>query len=242
MKSQKNISVLIAEDMKPARDLLMDYIINCQELKLNGIAKNGQETLKELTENKYDLVFLDINFPDMSGIDVLELLEKYPHIIFTTSYDKYAIKAFEIGAIDYLLKPFSEERFNEAVNKVLLKITSKRSSKSKQNFALSFKEGGINYIIAYEEIIFLSANKRNTAIHTEDRCFETSIPIKNIEEKLPADIFHRIHRKYIINIKYIIRMEYLISGHLLLYMKYDQESTLPVGRTFAMSLKEKLGI
>ena len=105
MALKDRYSVFITEDMIHARDLLIAYIKTRPELELQGIAKNGEEALEELSRKNYDLLLLDINLPILSGIEVLEQLKKIPYIIFTTAYDKYAIRAFEFGAIDYLLKP-----------------------------------------------------------------------------------------------------------------------------------------
>ena len=120
-------TVFIAEDEQPARDLLLDYIFKREELKVEGWSKDGEETYNKLCEKEYDLTFLDINMPKMSGIEVLEKLKNPPYVIFTTAYDEYAIKAFEFGAIDYLLKPFSQERFNSAVDKAISNIRNKGS-------------------------------------------------------------------------------------------------------------------
>ena len=239
----KLIQVFIAEDMHPARELLIEYIIERKELQLAGIGKTGNETVKKLSELNIGLLFLDINFPDISGIDVLKKIKKHPYIVFTTSYDKYAIKAFEIGAVDYLLKPFSQERFNAAVDKVLQKIKNNDvSNLNTQTFAFSFKEKGVNHIIPFDEIIFFSSEGRRSIIHTEDTSYTTSDLLKNVEKQLPHNLFSRIHKQYVVNIKYISRVEYLIGGQFVIYIKYDEEMSLPVGRTYALALKEKLGI
>ncbi len=243
MKKRKDLSVIIAEDVQHERELLTDYILCRNELKLSAIARNGSDAIRKITEKDCDLLFLDVNFPDISGIEVLERIDIHPYVIFTTSYDKYALKAFELGAIDYLLKPFSQERFNQAVDKAIDVINNEEiNTYYPQNFALSFKMDGINHIIPYEDIIFLSSDGRRTIIHTEDRSFDTAHLLKSIEKKLPDDSFSRIHKQFIVNLKFVTRLEYLMGGQLVLNLRYDDNTALPVGRTYAPVLKKKLGI
>jgi YesN/AraC family two-component response regulator len=128
MTNKRVFSVFIAEDEYPARKLLTDFIANRPELKLNGIAKNGKEALQMLASHSsseepvYDLLLFDIHLPIISGIEVLEKIEKIPYIIFITAYSQYALRAFEIGAIDFILKPFEFKRFNQAIDKFLVFI------------------------------------------------------------------------------------------------------------------------
>jgi DNA-binding LytR/AlgR family response regulator len=117
---KEHFSVFVAEDEQPARDYLFKLIFKRAELKVEGWAKDGGETLEKLTKENYDLLFLDINLPVISGIELLDKIKNPPYVIFTTAYANHAIKAFDIGAIDYLLKPFSENRFNSAVEKAVI--------------------------------------------------------------------------------------------------------------------------
>lgn len=238
------ISVFIAEDEQPARDLLLDYIFKRSELKLEGWSKSGQETYEKLCEKEFDLLFLDINMPKMSGIEILEKVENPPYTIFTTAYNQYAIKAFELGAIDYLLKPFSEERFNSAIDKALSIIRSNgpypANSGTITKLGLSFKENENHYIIAFQDIIYISAHGRHSLIHTGIRVYETALSLKDIIQKLPDDLFVRIHKQYIVNIKYISHMQYLLGGQYLAYLKDTSKTTLTVGRAYAPLLKGKI--
>lgn len=208
MSEDKLISTLIVEDMKPAAAFLTKCINARSELKLTGVAKNGQEALEKLKSRDYDLVFLDIHLPVMSGIEVLESLEKIPHIIFTTAYDKYAVRAFEFGAVDYLLKPFTPERFNQAVSRFLAEKKDRVNEQPlPHEYGLSFLENRKHYFLSYEDVIYLSSHKKNTVIHTEERDFTASNILKNLEENLPKSMFIRIHKQYIINLKYILNFD-----------------------------------
>jgi DNA-binding LytR/AlgR family response regulator len=127
-KKKNHFSVFIAEDEQPARDYLLSLVLKRKELKVEGWAKDGKEALQKLSADNYDLLFLDINLPVISGIEILEKIKNPPYVIFTTAYASHAVKAFDIGAIDYLLKPFSETRFNTAVEKAVAVLKSRTGS------------------------------------------------------------------------------------------------------------------
>ena len=241
--NEAGISVIIIEDEQPARELLIDYIIKRKELRIDDIAKNGEEALQKLSKNRYDIIFLDIALPLMSGIEVLESIDYSPYVIFTSAYDHYAIRAFELGAVDYLLKPYTFERFNQAINKALVNLKDKVNlQRSLLSFGLSFKENNRHYIVAFDDLIFLSSNARHTIIHTADRDFETSQMLKELIAKLPDDTFVRIHKQYCVNLKYVSGLEYLIGGQYELTLKDPDITRLPVGQKFSPILKGKLKI
>jgi DNA-binding LytR/AlgR family response regulator len=235
------IRVFIAEDEQPARELLLDYIFKRSELKLEGWSKNGQEAYEKLCEKEFDLVFLDINMPIMTGIEVLEKLTDPPYVIFTTAYDKYAIKAFEFSAIDYLLKPFTQERFNSAVDKALATIIKKTPvANPATRLGLYFKADENRYIISFDDIVYVSSKGRHSFVHTKTKVFETAMPLKEISKKLPQDLFVRTHKQYIVNLKAISHVQYLIGGQYAAFLKDAAKTTLTIGRMYVSELKEKL--
>ncbi len=243
MRDLQIISAFIVEDEQPARELLIEYVLQRSELKLEGIAKNGEEALTKLSKNSYDLLFLDISLPLISGIEVLEKLNSFPYVIFTTAYDQYAIKAFDLGAVDYLLKPFSFERFDQAVDKALSIINDNQLNfKSPKSLGLSFKENSKHYIIAFDDIAYLSSNAKYTVIHTEGRDFETQQLLKDMGQKLPDSSFVRIHKQFIVNLEYVSRLEYTIGGQYEATLKDEESTKLPVGQKYAADLKRKLNI
>ena len=124
------IRALIIEDEQPARDLIKYYLSVHSNITLLGEFPDGFSGLKAIHELKPDLVFLDVQMPKLTGFELLELMDETPHIIFTTAYDQFAIKAFELNAVDYLLKPYSQERFNQAIAKVMEKVQSKPADQS----------------------------------------------------------------------------------------------------------------
>jgi two-component system response regulator LytT len=236
-------SVLIAEDELPAREKLVEYVLTVPELKLGGIAKDGDEALRAITGNHFDLVFLDIHLPQLSGIEVLERARDIPYVIFTTAFDQYAVKAFDCGAIDYILKPFSLERFQQAVGRFLtIKKDSTRTATPLPDIGLSFRESGKHYFMSYRDILYLSSHGKHTVIHTEGRDFETPSLLKDLEAKLPGKEFARIHKGFIVNIYHIVSLEYKIAGHYQVILKDSDESVLTVSRTYAQSLKDKMNV
>ena len=242
MEKKTPISVFIAEDRQSSLDLLIEFMLFREELKLEGVAKNGEEALKMLLKNKYDLIFLDINLPLLSGIEVLENLKNIPYVIFTTAFDRYAIRAFEVGAVDYLLKPFSMERFNQAVDRALILINEKNKQfKSLKSIGMSFKCDRKNFIVPYDDIVYISSSNRYSVINTIEEEFETPALLKEVSKKLPEG-FLRIHRQYIVNLKYVFKVEYIIAGQNEITLNDGNKTKLPVGRTYYDLLKKKLNL
>ena len=131
------MTIMIVDDEKLARDIVKTYLEKNDEIELLGECTNGFEGVKNINEQKPDIIFLDIQMPKITGFEMLELLDHQPEIIFTTAFDQYAIKAFEVNATDYLLKPFSIERFNEALNKAMKKVDDNRDEKKDYSKLLS---------------------------------------------------------------------------------------------------------
>ncbi len=234
--------VLIVEDEYPARMLMIDYILQCPELKLSGIAENGEKALKLLDEKTFDLVFLDINLPGKSGLEVLELAKNQKaKFIFTTAYSEYAVNAFELEAVDYLLKPFAFERFRKAIDKAL-KISREEKQTGSQSPYLRIIFESATYLLLYSDIQFVSADNKTSVVHTKEKDYQTSRLLKDIEESLPNSQFIRIHRSYLVNIDFIANLRYDKGGAYLVQLKNDDETTLPVGRAFAKQLKDTLGL
>lgn len=239
----RTYSVFIAEDEQPAMDLLAGFIRERTELKLKGQGMDGEESYRKLSEEYYDILFLDINMPLISGLEILEKLEEMPYVIFTTAYDKYAVRAFDMNAVDFLLKPFTRERFNKAVDKAVSLISAKKEESAKdEGLGLSFKEGEIHYVVPYDEVIYLSSSARHTVIHTEEKDYETATLLGDIADGLPDDKFIRIHKQCVVNMKYISHIQYLIGGQYAVYLKDEDNSMLTVGRKYAPILKEKMRV
>ena len=214
------IRTIIIDDEKLARDLLRTYLQDIEQLEIISECENGFEGLKAVNELKPDLLFLDIQMPKISGFELLELLEDPPMIIFTTAYDEYAIKAFELNAVDYLLKPFPKERVVESVRRAvkLLKQDGSESEKIKKlqnsekaiNSPLSRVVVKINHkitVIPVEGIIYLEAQDDYVQIVTPTGKFLKQKTMNYFEKNLNPERFVRIHRSYIANIDEIKNLE-----------------------------------
>lgn len=212
------IRTIIIDDEEPARMLVRKFLEDFSEIEVLGECSDGFTAAKSINEHKPDLIFLDVQMPKLSGFELLEIIEHRPQVIFTTAYDSYAIKAFDENAVDYLLKPFSRERFADAVSKVMGRI----ASKSEQNYSdvialaeekteilqrIAVKSGTKIEIIAVSDIIYLESEGDYVMIHTKSGKYLKEKTMKYFEQHLDPETFIRIHRSFIININEISRIE-----------------------------------
>lgn len=202
--------VIIVDDEAPARTLIKEFLQDYQELILLEECNNGVDAVKAINAFKPDLVFLDIQMPGLTGFEVLQRLEEMPQIIFSTAYDQYALEAFDVHAVDYLLKPFKQQRFDEAIRKVMKDSTSYLSqihtlvnSLSEQeayliNILVSVRNKLIN--IPTNQIIQIKAEGNYARLTTNDGSYLSSYGIGKLEQRLNPQQFVRVHRSNIINI------------------------------------------
>ena len=242
MDIEKTYSVLIAENEDMARELLVDYLFTRPELKLSGIARNGEDAFKKLSSQVYDLALMDIQLPRMTGIEVLEQLKKIPYVIFTAAYEQYAIRAFDLGAVDYLLKPFNVARFNQSIDKFLSLRNADVCPAQSISVGFTVRERNKHYVLPYQDIMYVSSHGKNSIIHTNKEDIEAAVILKNVERRVPAGAFIRIHKQHIVNISYIAALEYYIGGQYIVYLKDDDDSPLPVGKKYATNLKSRLNM
>lgn len=201
--------VIIVDDEKAGRQLISEYLKDYPDLIVLGEANNGVDAVKIINEFKPDLVFLDIQMPGMTGFDVLKHLEELPQIIFSTAYDQYALKAFEVHAVDYLLKPYTKDRFKIAVERL---FQSKETNKA-EGLTHSLLMESANYpakilvqsqnklvTVAVEDVIRIEAFGDYSKLVTEDKTYLSNYGISTLEEKLNPAIFIRVHRSSIINL------------------------------------------
>ena len=205
MPVSKKIYCLAVDDEPPALDVLKKYISAVPSLELVATCNNAVEALTILQQKNIDLIFLDIQMPELLGTDMLRTIKRPPKVIFTTAYRKFAIEGFELDAVDYLLKPISFERFLKAVNKVMdtsLQTISQSVTESVKNNSLdgsiSLRADRKNLKIPIAEILYIESLKDYIKVVTATRTIVTKQPISSIEEMLPKDHFLRIHRSYIV--------------------------------------------
>ncbi len=220
------IKTIIVDDEPQAVRLLADYTLKCSDLKLLDTFSNPIEAFHFLTNESVDLIFLDIQMPGINGFEVIASLPKpRPYVIFVTAHDQYAIKAFEINAIDYLLKPFGDERFDQAVNKAIdvlkkdqlqrsrsldslinltkesIKGPTKILSGTNEEDTLIFKSDGQIHRVPFQEISHVEAFDYYIKIHVGDKFFLIRETMKKMALRLPQEVFIRIHKSFIVNIK-----------------------------------------
>jgi DNA-binding LytR/AlgR family response regulator len=197
------IRTLLVDDEFLALNLLEGYVSQLSHLELVGKAKSPVQANDLLQQNGVELLFLDIQMPTLTGNQFLKTLQRPPVTIFTTAYSEYAVEAFELGAIDYLLKPFSFERFLQATNKAIAAISQRNSSfsvddTSTANGFLSVKADGKIYRIPFNEILFIEGLKEYVKIVTQQKTYITLETFKNLESVLPSPAFLRVHKSFMI--------------------------------------------
>ena len=211
---------IIIDDEKPARDIIRTFLKELADIEIITECSDGFAGLKAIQDLKPDLVFLDIQMPKLTGFEVLELIENPPLIIFSTAYDQYAIKAFEMNATDYILKPYSRERFVQAVGKAIAKlqggvalqpeiqkIIQSADDKDELLQRIAVKTRHKVHVIGVNEIIYLEAEGDYVMIHVKDGNYLKEKTMKYFESHLDPEKFIRIHRSYIVNAEVIERIE-----------------------------------
>lgn len=216
---------IIIEDQPPAQRILKKYIEDLGTLELAGVFGDPLKAMEFLQESSVDLIFLDINLPKLSGIAFLKTLKLKPHVILTTAFSEYALEGYELDVVDYLLKPFSFERFVKAVSKVRLPalgIANRPESTKTEHF---IKIGYDHIRITFEDILYLAADGDYCEIYMTDKKHLSSEPLKRWIEILDGANFFRIHKSYVVNIRHIEK----VSGNTLFLRDGSQ---LPVGRAY----------
>lgn len=250
-KEANQINIVIIDDESLARDVIANYLTSYPEIKILAECSNGFEGLKVIHELKPDLIFLDIQMPKINGFEMLELIENPPAIIFTTAFDQYAIKAFEANAVDYLLKPFSEERFKEAIEKALARGKNKvefrenissliqhvDSSREKLERVI-VKSGSKINIIPIDKLNWLEAQDDYVMLYTTDGKYLKQKTMKYFEDNLDKAHFIRVHRSFIVRISFIKQVELFEKGSYKLIL--HDGNKIPVSKSGYAKLKDIL--
>lgn len=201
--------VIIVDDEAAGRQLIKEYLEDYSDLILLGEANNGVDAVKIINEFKPDLVFLDVQMPGMTGFDVLTHLEELPQIIFSTAYDQYALKAFEVHAVDYLLKPYTKDRFKVAVDRLNQNIDQNKARPLAESLLMDTQKFPERILVqsqnklvtvALKDVIRIEAYGDYSKLITENKTFVSNYGISTLEEKLNGSIFIRVHRSSIINL------------------------------------------
>jgi two-component system, LytTR family, response regulator len=243
--------VIIIDDEPLARSLVIEYLQTHPQLQLVQECNDGFEGVKAIMQHQPDLIFLDIQMPKINGFEMLELVDHPPAVIFTTAFDEYAIKAFEAHAVDYLLKPFSKERFDKAIHKWLEQqnnntpvitdqLLETASLTPGQNQRIVVKNGAKIKIIPVHEVQYLEAADDYVKIHTTDGYYLKNKTMAHFEKVLDGQQFARCHRSYLVNVQHITRIDpYEKDGHIAILKSGAKVS---VSKTGYVKLRQVLGL
>lgn len=237
------IKCLVIDDERLAREYLKNYITKIPQLELVGDFNSPLKAIDLIKNNEVDLLFLDIQMPDITGINFMKSLDQKPEVIFTTAYQEYAVEGFNINAIDYLLKPFSFDRFFKAVNKVIDKMDLKEAKTSEpssihfpQNPTIDYltvKADRKLYKINFIHIKYIEGQRAYVTFHTNKKKITALASLKDLEEALPKEDFIRIHKSYIVSKRDILSLE----GNII---EVD-DAKLPVGKLYKEDVMKIFG-
>ena len=209
-----SMNCLIIDDEPLSRDVIRNYVNDHPDLQLEAECKDAFEAMAVLEKSKVELIFLDINMPKLSGINFYKSLNQKPLVIFTTAYPEFAVEGFELDAVDYLLKPFSFERFIKAVNKAKGKVAAPEKETSDY---IMLKADKKMYRTAYDDILYFESLGDYVKVHTKDRVLIIAGTLKKLLVELPESRFLRTHKSYIISmaqVEYIEGNQIKIGEHM----------------------------
>lgn len=243
------IRTILIDDEPLARDIVKFYLADYVDVEIVAECADGFEGVKAVAKHKPDLIFLDIQMPKINGFEMLELIDEKPNVIFSTAFDEYAIKAFEINALDYLLKPIEKTRFDTAMqklnarikkNEILLPIAERTILDPAQNNRIVVKKDGIISIIPVMDINYLEADDDYVTLSTLSGTFHKNKTMAFFERTLDPDQFIRIHRSYIINLSQVTKIELKEKDSYVVLLKTG--IWLPISKTGYVKLKIALGL
>jgi two-component system LytT family response regulator len=246
------IRALLIDDEPLARMVVREYLQGYPQIEVLQECGDGFEGLKAIQQYQPDLIFLDVQMPKINGFEMLELVDEQPAVIFTTAFDEYAIKAFEAHATDYLLKPFSKERFNKAIDKFLAQTPQTAGAPKQENLLetaaqspaqherIVVKTGTKVKIIPVADVLYLQADDDYVSIITPEGSYLKNKTMSFFEQTLDANQFVRVHRSYIVSVQEITRIDpYEKDSHLAIL---KSGAKIPVSKTGYIKLKQVLGI
>jgi two-component system LytT family response regulator len=244
------MKIIIVDDEPLARSIVKEYLQKHPALELVEECNDGFQGVKAIQQHQPDLIFLDIQMPKINGFEMLELIDQPPAVIFTTAFDEYAIKAFEAHAIDYLLKPFSQERFDKAIQKWKDQTSSSKkntedlletaSQSPAQSQRIVVKNGSKIKIIPVQDVFYLEAADDYVKVHTQEGSFLKNKTMSHFEKTLDPNQFVRSHRSFIVNIQQITRIDpYEKENHIAILRTGGR---VPVSKNGYVKLRTVLGL
>ena len=242
------IKTIIIDDEPLAAGIVQEYLQDFPQFEIVQICQDGFQGLKAIQQHQPDLIFLDVQMPKITGFEMLELLDEPPAVIFTTAFDQYALKAFDAKALDYLLKPFSQARFNQAIDRFLDqngKDLQEESEKELQLLAeksnrLVVRVKNDIKIIPVQDVNYFEAEDDYIGIHTAEGKFLKKMTMKHLEESLDPGKFARVHRSFLINVNGVTGIEPYERDSYLVKLKNGEK--IPVSKTGYARLRQVLGM
>lgn len=228
------MTCIAIDDEPKALEIIERY---CQKIGLVSLKATFREPLKAiefLNREKIDLIFLDINMPDITGMQLLQTLTPRPLIIFTTAYSQYAVESYELNALDYLLKPVTFERFLMAVNKAAAALGSKITTGTDDDAAVFIKSGPQTHRVKVSDILYLEKNGNYITVHLKEGNILIRENMGDIFDLVPTADFIRVHKSYVVGIRHISMIEVhqlIVNGE-----------KIPIGTTYRDSLRDRLGL
>ncbi len=249
--SASAVKVVIIDDEKLARSRLRRMLDKHDAVEIVGEAASGRDAIALLDREKPDVAFLDVQMPEIDGFGVLDEAEHSPHVVFATAHDAYAIKAFEIHAIDYLLKPVSRARLDEALSRVLDRVDSPtpdwsevaevvRGEAKRYPEQLPVHKGRQILVLPVDEIYWFEVEFRLVYAHTINDRFMTNFTLKDLEERLDPEVFFRAHKSRIVNLRQVRAIVPWFGGRYKLSMRDEKASELELSRAQARVLRRRM--
>lgn len=228
---KRKCNVLIVDDEFLARKLLTEYVSKLDYLNLVDTCADATKAMEVLNNEQIDILLLDIQMPDISGMEMLRLINNKPAVILTTAYSEYAVDAFTLGVVDYLLKPFDYARFVQAINKAINYNTTETQNEAANDYMMVKADYKL-YKVNFDDLLFIEGQHEYVTFHTKTKRITALYSLRNLEETLPKDKFVRTHKSYIVSIKNIEDIDKInvtVAGN-----------KIPVGASYRDALIERL--
>ena len=238
------LSAMIVDDEAPARSELRFLLEETGRVDSITEASSARETVEKLMEGRPDVLFMDISMPKTTGMQLAEALHRLknpPAIVFVTAYSEYALEAFDVDAVDYLMKPVETDRLERALDKVQARLKPQTSSHTSVE-RIPVEKGGRKVLVPIDQIRYIEAKDDYSCIYTDNDRFLSTISLAQLENKLAPHGFFRVHRGYIVNLEYVEDVEVVSSGILQLGINGVEGKKISVSRRRVVQLKRALGI